>query len=28
VQTLTILGVYLTFLYLLYYPKLSKNKIG
>ena len=28
VQTLTILGVYLTFLYLLYYPKLSKNEIG
>ena len=27
VQTLTILGVYLTFLYLLYYPKLSKNEI-
>jgi len=28
VQTLTILGVYFTFLYTLHYPKLSKNEIG
>ena len=28
VQTLTILGVYFTYLYTLHYPKLSKNEIG